>query len=249
MLYTNIVPNETVFWSEDEMLEDMRKLLCRVLTNTFLFSGVSPEEVETATPFLSECVFSVYSDKTTIQSTRAPIDGIAVITDGEAEVLSDASDTGILLRTICTGGLFGAASLYTTAQHYETVIRAKGDCQLLIIPEATVKRLISANSRLAENYIRFLSERICFLNQKITAFTAGSAEAKLAVYLSDLPDAGNGTRRLTMSLSALADSLGMGRASLYRALCGFEERGIISRDGKNFHIIDEDALTAIFRKN
>ncbi len=221
----------------------------KVLKDTFLFHGISPDDVEKNTPFLAGCSFQTYADKTTIQSTHAPIAGIAVIAKGAAEVLSDASSTGILLRTIPAGGLFGAATLYTVGQHYETVIRAKGTCQILLIPEATVKRLIVSNGRLAENYIRFLSERICFLNQKLTAFTAGSAEAKLAVYLTELPGRTDGVRTLPLSLSALADSLGMGRASLYRALCKFESSGLIERHGKNIRILKEDALSAIFKKN
>ncbi len=231
------------------MPEMTRTHVCRVLANTFLFSGISPADIDESVPFLSECICLQYSDNCTIQSAREPVAGIAVMTIGTADVLSDSSSSAVRLRTIHAGEIFGAAALYTTEQRYETVIRARGDCQILLIPEETVKRLIVASGQLAVNYIRFLSERICFLNQKITAFTAGSAEAKLAVYLSELPHSPDGKCSLLLSMSALADSLGMGRASLYRALDKFETGGLISREGKDIRILDEAALEAVFRKN
>lgn len=230
------------------MTEICMKEIEDILVGTFLFSDVSPLTVEKQTPFFSECAFISYSVDTIIQSAEAPIIGIAVIADGTAGVFSDSSDDGILLRTLGKGQLFGAASLYTENNRYETVIRALSETRVLLIPEKTVKRLISSNSLLSENYIRFLSARICFLNQKISAFTAGSAEAKLAVYLSELPRDETGVISLAGSYSALADSLGMGRASLYRALDKLENNGTLRRDGKRLVILDETALSAMFRK-
>lgn len=231
------------------MDESTRRRICDILSSAFLFSGISPADVDSSTPFLTACKFLIYPDKSTIQSARSPVSGIAVITAGEAEVLSDASRSAVLLRTMRTGESFGAATLYTTDGHYETVIRALGECEILLIPADTVKMLIVSHGRLSENYIRFLSKRICFLNQKITAFTAGSAEAKLAVYLSEIPLSPDGFCALPVSFSALADSLGMGRASLYRALSKFENDGIIEKNGKDIRIIDEVALQNVFRKN
>lgn len=219
-----------------------------ILSQIFLFSGISVAEIDAATPFLDACRLLSFSMAQIIQNARDPIDGLAVLCGGEAAVLSDSSAKAVPLRTITRGGIFGAASLYSAESRYETVVRAVGECTVLLIPAEIVKMLIAQHASLAENYIRFLSDRICFLNRKITAFTVDSAEAKLAVYLSELPRDASGIVSLPVSLSNLADSLGMGRASLYRALAKFEETGILSREGKKLRITDVSALVSVFRK-
>lgn len=221
--------------------------ICAILQKTFLFRGVAPQEADKNAPFLAECLCRQYTAGTTVQSAHAPVPGIAVLLSGQAEVLSSQSNTAIRLRFLEAGNIFGAATLYTENRQYETVIRAVTNCEILLLPEESVKRLIRNNEQIAENYIRFLSERICFLNQKVTAFTAGSAEAKLAVYLSGLSTDAEGKASLSMSLSALADSLGMGRASLYRALEKFEQSGFIAREGKHIRLLNPTALQNAYR--
>jgi len=221
--------------------------LASILAETFLFRGIEPLEAEESLLFFSECRFLRFPAGSTVQSAQSPVAGIAVLTDGQAEVLSSPGETAIRLRFMECGEIFGAAALYTENRNYETVVRASKDTEVLLIPEKTVKRLIRKNEQIAENYIRFLSERICFLNQKLSAFTAGSAEAKLAVYLSGLRPDPLGICTLPVSLSELAESLGMGRASLYRALEKFEENGIIERNGKHIRVLDGTALSATFR--
>lgn len=218
-----------------------------MLQNTFLFRNVRLQDTDKVPPFLGECVCRLYAAGTTVQSAHTPVPGIAVMLKGQAEVLSSLAGTGVRLRYLEAGNIFGAATLYTEGRQYETVIRAVTDCEILLLPEECVKRLICTNAQIAENYIRFLSERICFLNQKMTAFTAGSAEAKLAVYLNGLTTDADGKALLPISLSAVADSLGMGRASLYRALEKFEQSGWIARDGKHLRLLNPVALKNTYR--
>ena len=231
------------------MTDGNNMLAKEILQKTFLFQDVDLSDADRATPFLAECICKQHPPGSMVQSAHAPVPGIAVLLSGEAEVLSSPSETAIRLRSLGVGSLFGAAALYTKNQQYETVIRAVTDCETLLMPEICVKRLIRSNSLIAENYIRFLSERICFLNQKVTAFTAGSAEAKLAVYLCGLRANADGIVLLPVSFSSLAESLGMGRASLYRALERFELSGWITREGKNLRILNPSALQNAYRHN
>ena len=50
---------------------------------------------------------------------------------------------------------------------------------------------------------------------------------------------------LTLSLTELSKALGIGRASLYRALDSFESRGLIKRNGKQITLADPDELKKI----
>ena len=85
------------------------------------------------------------------------------------------------------------------------------------------------------NYVRFLSDRIRFLNSKIATFTADSAKSKLMRYLvsqAELQNNPEGNVVLPVSCQKLAESLNIGRASLYRAFEQLENDGLIRRSGK-----------------
>ena len=96
---------------------------------------------------------------------------------------------------------------------------------------------IKNDSTIAFNYIEFLSKRISFLNSKINAYTAKSAENKLYAYLLQLPRNGN-TVFLPTDMSTLAKMIGIGRATLYRAFEKLETSGLITKNNKNI-IINE----------
>ena len=83
--------------------------------------------------------------------------------------------------------------------------------------------------------MQFLSRKIIYLNKKLATLTAGSAEKKLAAYISEHQIDGVFT---ATSLSELANILQMGRASLYRAIDSMTENGIIKKSGKQFIISD-----------
>lgn len=218
----------------------------QILSGMFLFHGVDTSALEIEFCFLDQCELKEYAAGDIIQSAAHPLDGLAYLHSGTASVLSDASDKCVLLRNLASGDVFGASTIYSDVRGYNTVICADAACTVFIIPAVQVKRIISANSVVAENYIRFLTERICFLNRKISAFTAGSAESKLAVYLLGLPQNADGTVMLRSSLSDLADMLNMGRASLYRAFDALSMNGILVREGKKIILLDRNALRNIF---
>ena len=95
-----------------------------------------------------------------------------------------------------------------------------------------------AHGELALAYIRYLSGRIHFLQRRIDALAEGPAEEKLASFLLSAarPDGKNGWVFEAPSLTRLASSLSVGRATLYRALDAFEQSGIIQREGRTRYL-------------
>ena len=77
------------------------------------------------------------------------------------------------------------------------------------------------------------------LNRKIRYLTAGSAERRLALYLSSFESE---TVELDASISSLSELLDIGRASLYRAFDTLIADGYIQKDGRTIHILDPDAM-------
>ena len=85
-----------------------------------------------------------------------------------------------------------------------------------------------------------MSRKIVFLNKKISTLTAGTTEKKLALFLAENQHDGEFSQRISMT--AIAEILSVGRASLYRALDSLEAEGLIHRNGKSIFIPDKNAL-------
>lgn len=219
-----------------------------ILQNLFLFQGVDIRTTEAQYPFLEACAFSTFSEDEIIQCAEHPLQAMAVMIEGKASVLSDASDQGVCLRFLQAGDVFGVAGIYGCQEmQYETIIRANSTCTIFMLPAPIVQKLILHSPAIAENYIRFLSDRIRFLNKKISVFTAGTAEAKLAMYLLSLPIQEDGSVLIPVSMSGVAASLNMGRASLYRALDSLEENGVLTKISRNRYQCNVPALQQLLR--
>lgn len=68
--------------------------------------------------------------------------------------------------------MFGAAALFGKDSGYVSTVISKTASDVLFVSESKVKELITSDSQVALAYISFLSDRIRFLNRKISAFTA-----------------------------------------------------------------------------
>ena len=169
---------------------------------------------------------------------------LCMILTGSARVFAKDRSSDLLLRILHAGDTFGVATLFGhTGESAITKILAAEATDAICMSEDTVKELITNDSAFAMRYIDFLADRIRFLNKRISCIGAGSAEDKLCTWLlNHLPDGEDVSMTLSMSLSRLAESLGLGRASLYRALDELETHGILERNGKKLHVPCRSAL-------
>ena len=165
---------------------------------------------------------------------------VGVLLRGRAQAFTGQSREHALLKTIRPNELFGIANLYAEDEPFPSRILAVSDCKILWIDRDALKGLIENDAAVRRNYLAFQSKKILYLNRKIATLTAGSAEKKLAICLLDYED--NGVFTPTCSMSELAELLGMGRASLYRAIDDLASCGWIERQEKQIRILDKDAL-------
>ena len=190
-----------------------------ILSQIFLFKGVEqsfqPKDLGNTKSFKrNECIYDCNN------FAKA----LAILLQGKAEAISNG---GVALKGFSAGSVFGAAAVFANNENYVSRIIAKSDCSVLFISEEKLKELFSAFPQIAINYISFLSSKICFLNEKISLFTADSVQSRLYTYLSQY------NSHEKMNMSKLSSSLRIGRTSLYRALRELEQKNMIVRkDGK-----------------
>ncbi len=126
-------------------------------------------------------------------------------------------------------------------ENYISSIRAAAKSSVLYVAKDTLEAIIASDPAVAVAYARFLSEKICFLNKKIAAFTSQRSDSALAGYIID---ASGGDGECKFSRAAAAKKLGMGRTTVYRALKMLEDDGIIRIENGKIIIIDAKKLAS-----
>lgn len=168
---------------------------------------------------------------------------LGVLVRGGAEIIRAGTGGEVLLRTLGAGDVFGAATLFGR-ESAGTQVRARGGACAVFLGRAAVEAVFAADPRTAIGYIAFLSEKIGFLNARLSTFTAESAEARLAGYILRAA-AGRDAFVSVLPLSRLAELLGLGRASLYRAFDALCAAGAIEKKQKNITIKDRAYLARV----
>lgn len=160
------------------------------------------------------------------------LEGCALVTRGGA---------GVAMSRLTPGAAFGMATLFASGEPFPNEIRAETACTALFLPQQWVAEMIGREARFAFNYIALLSERILFLNRRIDTFTAGDVPQRLRGMLDQFRRRQGGGAALTLpcSYTQLASLLGVGRASLYRALEQLEGEGLFTREGRVFHFAED----------
>ena len=185
-----------------------------------------------------------FADGETVYGSTRAMPALGFLVCGGAEVVRAREGCEVYLRSMQSGDVFGAAQLFSGDASYVTAVRAKGKTRVLFLPQDAAEALMLADPRAALGYIAFLSEKIRFLNRKIATVTAGSAAEKLAGYILQYAGAGE---RFTPphSYSRMAEALGLGRASLYRAMDELCALGAIRKEQKDIIIIDRELLSRV----
>jgi len=208
------------------------------LSNLPLFENASAGAIKLALS-ADDCYVKVFGSGECVYSNGENDSSLGIILRGKAEVFSADPTKDVLLRTISVGDMVGVSKLFDDNASFNTRVFAKGSVRVLFISEESLRQLLENDKTVMYNYIRFMADRIRFLNEKIMYFTAGSTERRLALYLCSY---GRKTIRLAISMTDLAATLDVGRASLYRAFDKLSEDGYIIRSEKIIVIVNKDEL-------
>ena len=169
---------------------------------------------------------------------------LGILLSGKATISSADDGTHVILRTLREGEIFGAAALFLDGEAPLSHIIAEEACMTLLLPTTLVSELMTRSPDFLSAYLAFLAGRVEFLNKKIRCFTAGNAERRVALFLADATD---GDGAVTVSMTALANTLAIGRASLYRALDKLEADGLIRHDGRCITVPSREKLLKAYQ--
>jgi CRP-like cAMP-binding protein len=128
------------------------------------------------------------------------------------------------------------ATLFYEDEEYPSEITAESAMRIAVLPKELVEDAFEKYPEFAKAYAVLLSQKIHFLNEKLSAFSEGEAHEKLLRWILSIAD-GRDEFDLPCSVSKLASMVGIGRASVYRAFDQLTEEGKIIREGKKIKLI------------
>ena len=246
--YVIIVSNETAcnkfdrFKIQQKGVSQMTtEMIKSFLVKLPLFSALNEKEIAALSERSEAAVFSAGQE---IKSNHLA-HSVKIILSGAVSVTKKNGDKEILMRVVQSGGILGVASVFTDKHESISVITAMRETEVLFISHAVMQALVLKSPAFAESYIRLLTAKIKFLNNRVKAYTSASAESKLAFHILSLDEAQSGRVEVGVSKTALADMLDVGRASLYRALDTLTEKGIIKYEKNVITVLDYEALESV----
>ncbi len=206
------------------------------LAKTFLFNGIPIEVAEALIESITPQIIT-FEKGEEIYSPNQYEKKMGFVLSGECSVLQKHTGGDVSLKPVLPGDTFGILTIFLHEQDYPTYIRAKRRSTILFLSANDIHQLIEKNSSIALNIITFMSERITFLNKRIATYSSSSVEEKLTSYILALCKE-TGKTELPFNKAEAAHAIGVGRASLYRALHSMCESGIVTLNDQKNIIID-----------
>ena len=224
------------------MAEGIPKQKLELIASTFLFQNMDEIVIERMVSD-QRCLREIFPKGARIFDETHFRRCLGILLSGEVRVDKLTPEGKYMkMSRLKPGECFGAAAMFGQREKYATVLTAERNTEVLFLPEELIRWAMRRDFTITENYIRYLSDRIWFLNEKISGLTAGSAEQRLAVLLLEHCSSDG---ILTASMTELSNQLNIGRASLYRAMDSLEGRGLIGRAGKSVKILDQEGLRGL----
>ncbi len=201
--------------------------------NFFLLKNLSDEEKHKIISNFSSPVS--FKKGETVYGSHKFKNAVGYIIKGSAVASSD-NQNQTHLKTFSKGMSFGVAALFGGDEFYISKITAKSDLEVLFVTEDELKALFTKYPQTAINYITFLSEKVRFLNKKLNVISCSGTENTVFKYLTSLADQ-NGEINNFKNMTLVSKTLGISRASLYRALSDLENSGCIIKENNYIKVI------------
>ena len=163
---------------------------------------------------------------------------IGFIIKGSAIAVSN-NQNKVFLKNFSENMCFGAAAIFGGNDSYVSTITAKSDCEILFLDQILLTEIFKKYPQTAINYISFLSDKVRFLNNKLSVISCSSAEDTVLTYLQNTCD-NNGYTDIPKNMTLFAKMLGLSRASLYRVLESLENQGYILKENNKLKVIKNE---------
>jgi len=153
----------------------------------------------------------------------------------QTEIISD-SGTVLNMEIVKAPNLLAPALLFAANNRFPVDIVALEDCEIIFISKDSIVKQLSSNEEFLQGFMKFNSNRVNFLSERLKLLSTKTIKGKLAQYI--LARANHQNFTLDRKLTELAEYFGVTRPSLSRSLSEMIDEGIISLKRKNGTVLD-----------
>jgi CRP/FNR family transcriptional regulator, dissimilatory nitrate respiration regulator len=216
-----------------------------LLSNSPLFRGLSPEEIESVLDITEHRVKKFPAGSMICQSGE-PVNSLIVLIRGTVKgEMMDYAGHVIKIEDISAPEALAVAFIFGNRNKFPVNVIALSDVELLLIGKPHLLKLLTQQDALLMNFLDMISNRSQFLSEKIKFLNFKTIKGKLANFI--LLKAGKDSKSIILGMTQndLADFFGVTRPSVARAIGELEEDGFIAAKGKLITIVDKNGLSDI----
>lgn len=177
-----------------------------------------------------------------------PQDEFLVVLAGRVEVVRHRADgTRRVLDHVGPGAACGAVTAFGAVARWPADVEAVEPVRALAISSAALRAEAEPDEtrqRLLRNCVGVLAERALHLSARAELFNRRGLRERLAFWLTQQADA-DARVPGTLTRQALADHLGVSRASMTRELGRMTDDGLIRLEGRGFRVLESARLRAL----
>lgn len=213
------------------------------LLKCVLFRNMNSEEIEKVLDNIPNNLKSFPSGEI-IAIEGDSCDSVGIILDGNIEIhKSFASGKLVTINHFEAGNIFGEALVFSGSHKYPATIISSDSSRVMFVDRNDIIKLMTLDTRILNNFMGVLSNRILMLNQRLTNLTLDTLRKKIANLLIEEYKKQN-TNYITLPFSRkkMAEMLNIPRPSLSRELVKMKEEGMIDFYKNKVKILDMEAL-------
>jgi CRP-like cAMP-binding protein len=218
------------------------EVIIDIVAESPLFKGVNKEQ-------LAEILAGNYKTARYAKGEPVALQGgicrsLMMITEGSVRSdMTDANGKTVTIATLSSPDILAPAFIYAARNEFPVNITAIADLSLIVIGRESFSRLMQQHVIVLNNFLRMISSQTQFLTQKIRFLQFGTMKSKLASYLlRKSTEEGRLSFIIDDSQQWLADTFGVTRPALARAIGEMVNDGLINVDRKKVTILNQAAL-------
>lgn len=225
LFFTTFVKNTNSYHPESNTME---------LKDLALFDGLTPQEYQTLIDSVPHA-FKTFKAEEFIAHQSETVNKLYILVQGEIiTYMTNEFGKEIVMEHKKEMILAAPAFLFSTENKYPVSVKCITDSTFLVLNKQTVSLWMHQYPAVMENFIRIVSDRANLLAHKVKSFALLDLRQKLIHYLA------NNTTFHTQEV--IAESFGVARPSLNKALRQVEKEGIIALNHGKITLIDHEKL-------
>ena len=232
-------------------MRDGRDEVLRGLTRSYLFEGLTPEELA---PLAAAVGTRRYVRGEYIWRLGDPAEEICVVLEGEVkDSVTDADGFEVVHFIHGPGMTFGEPGYFAVDRHRVVENVALEPSVLIRLPRRELQPFIDRHPVIKDRVLERLASDLRWQSSMIVSVFRRSLADRVALRLLELVDsskpAGGPPVTPKITQSTLAAMIGVSRENVNRALAGLVSEGLVRHEGGRYVIVDEPALRELIGRD